>query len=128
LRANPLAAINCVALAIGRFSSLTEMLMYALDKVLDVVQTEAGCVYLLDDESEELTLAVQRGLSQALVDEIRRMRLGEGLSGRVALTGDPILIRNLKDDPRLLSQPPVTKVCADSHRCRCDRISRPTAR
>jgi PAS domain S-box-containing protein len=104
LRANPLAAINCVALAIGRFSSLTEMLMYALDKVLDVVQTEAGCVYLLDDESEELTLAVQRGLSQALVDEIRRMRLGEGLSGRVALTGDPILIRNLKDDPRLLSQ------------------------
>jgi two-component system, sporulation sensor kinase E len=104
LRTNPLAAINCVAVAIGRFSSLTEMLTYALDKVLDVVQTEAGCVYLLDEEGKELSLAVHRGLPATLLHDISQMRLGEGLSGRVALTAEPIVIRNLKDDPRLIHQ------------------------
>ncbi len=80
------------------------MLAYALGKVLDVLQTESGCVYLLDEEGEELTLVVHQGLPDALMQDIRRMRLGQGLSGRVALTGEPIVIRNLKDDPRLIHQ------------------------
>ncbi len=101
MRTEPLAAINSVALAIGRFASLDEMLDYALAKVLEVVQTEAGSVYLLDELRGELTLVVSRGLSEAVVRDFDRLRLGEGLSGRVAETGVPIVIRSLKDDPRL---------------------------
>ena len=104
MRSNPLAAINSVAVAIGRFSSLQEMLEYALDRVLDVVQTEAGGVYLLSEDREELNLVVHRGLPEALWRAIDHLKLGEGLSGRVALTGEPIVIRNLKDDSRLMHQ------------------------
>jgi two-component system, sporulation sensor kinase E len=99
--ANPLSAINSVAVAIGSFSSLDEMLNYALGKVLEVVQTEAGSVYLLDEARSELVLAVHRGLSPAVSRDFDRLKLGEGLSGRVALTSEPIVLRNLKDDPRL---------------------------
>jgi len=102
VRPNPLAAINSVAVAIGRFANLQDMLEYALDRVLEVVRTEAGGVYLLDEERQELSLVVHRGLPQALLNDISHMKLGEGLSGRVALTGEPIVIRNLKDDPRLV--------------------------
>ncbi len=98
---NPLAAINSVALAIGRFSSLDEMLDHALCKVLEVVQTEAGGLYLLDEERGELSLAVHHGLSERAWRDFDHLRLGEGLSGRVALTGEPIVVRTLKDDPRL---------------------------
>jgi PAS domain S-box-containing protein len=101
MRTEPLAAINSVALAIGRFGSVPEMLDYALAKVLEVVQTEAGSVYLLDEARGELTLAVSRGLSEPVRRDFDRLRLGEGLSGRVAETGVPIVIRSLKDDPRL---------------------------
>jgi PAS domain S-box-containing protein len=101
MRTEPLAAINSVALAIGRFGSVLEMLDYALEKVLEVVQTEAGSVYLLDDARGELTLTVSRGLSEFVRRDFDRLRLGEGLSGRVAETGVPIVIRSLKDDPRL---------------------------
>jgi GAF domain-containing protein len=62
--ANPLAAINSVALAVGRFASLDEMLDYALRKVLEVVQTEAGGIYLLDEAEGRLKLAVHLGLSE----------------------------------------------------------------
>ncbi len=101
MRTNPLAAINSVALAIGHFSSLHEMLDYALAKVLEVVETEAGSVYLLDEARGELSLVVHRGLSAAAWLDFDHLKLGEGLSGRVALEGSPIVVRNLKDDPRL---------------------------
>lgn len=101
MRTEPLAAINSVALGIGRFATLDEMLDYALRKVLEVVQTEAGSVYLLDEERGELTLAVSHGLSQDAQRDFDRLKLGEGLSGRVAQDGTPIVIRSLKDDPRL---------------------------
>ena len=104
MRSDPLSAINSVAVAIGRFASLHEMLEYALDRVLEVVDTEAGGVYLLDEQREELTLVVHRGLPDALIDDIRTVKLGAGLSGRVALTGEPIILRNLRDDPRLIHQ------------------------
>jgi PAS domain S-box-containing protein len=101
MRTEPLAAINSVALAIGRFATLDAMLEHALGKVLEVVQTEAGSVYLLDEEHSELTLAVSSGLSEAARRDFDRLKLGEGLSGRVASDGVPIVLRSLKDDPRL---------------------------
>ena len=99
--ANPLAAINSVALAIGRFSSLDEMLDYALRKVLEVLETDAGGLYLLDEAEGSLTLVVHHGLSERAWRDFDHLPLGEGLSGRVAETGEPIVVSHLKDDPRL---------------------------
>jgi PAS domain S-box-containing protein len=99
--ANPLSAINSVALAIGRFASIEEMLDYALGKVLEVVRTEAGGVYLVDEVAGELSLVVHRGLSEEAWHDFDHLGLGEGLSGRVAVDGVPIVLRSLKDDPRL---------------------------
>jgi two-component system, sporulation sensor kinase E len=99
--ANPLAAINSVALAVGRFASLDEMLDYALRKVLEVVQTEAGGIYLLDEAEGRLKLTVHLGLSERAWRDFDDLPLGEGLSGRVAASGEPIVVRHLKDDPRL---------------------------
>jgi PAS domain S-box-containing protein len=101
MRTEPLAAINSVALAVGRFATLDAMLEHALGKVLEVVQTEAGSVYILDEERSELTLAVSSGLSEDARRDFDRLKLGEGLSGRVAAEGVPIVVRSLKDDPRL---------------------------
>lgn len=101
MRTEPLAAINSVALAIGRFGTLDEMLEYALRKVLEVVQTEAGSVYLLDEDRGYLSLAVSHGLSAEAQRDFDQLNLGEGLSGRVALENVPIVLRSLKDDPRL---------------------------
>lgn len=101
MRTEPLAAINSVALAIGRFATLDAMLEHALLKVLEVVQTDAGGIYLLDEAHEELHLVVHQGMSEAVWRDFDRLKLGEGLSGRVAQDGQPIVVRNLADDPRL---------------------------
>lgn len=100
-RTEPLAALSAVALSVGRFATIHEMLEHALEKVLEVVRTDAGGVYLLDEEHGQLDLIVHRGLSEETWRGFDRLRLGEGLSGRVALDGTPIVIQHLKDDPRL---------------------------
>jgi signal transduction protein with GAF and PtsI domain len=82
IRTEPLAAINSVALAIRRFAMLGEMLEYALQKVGEVVQTEAVSVYRLDEDHGELTLGVAHGLSRHAREDFDRLKLGEGLSGR----------------------------------------------
>jgi PAS domain S-box-containing protein len=101
MRTEHLAAINSVALAIGTFDSINEMLEYALAKVLEVVEAEAAGVYLLDEERQRLTFAVHRGLSAEASHDFDGLPLGEGLSGVVALEGVPMVVRNLKDHPRL---------------------------
>jgi len=77
------------------------MLVYALDRVLEVVGTEAGSVYLLDESRTHLDLVVSKGLPKQVFDDFDHLRLGEGLSGHVALTGESVLVDNLADDPRL---------------------------
>lgn len=101
MRMEPLAAINSLALAIGRFDSLHEMLKCALANVLEVVEADAAGVYLLDEERGHLTFAAQQGLSDEATLDFDALPVGEGLSGRVALDGLPIVIRNLKDHPSL---------------------------
>lgn len=101
IRTEPLAAINSVALSIGTFSTLKETLEHALAKVLEVVPAEAAGIYLLDEERGRLTFAVHRGLSQEASDDFDGLMLGEGLSGRVALEGVTMVVRNLADHPDL---------------------------
>jgi PAS domain S-box-containing protein len=101
MRTEPLAAINSLALAIGSFDSLQGMLQYALAKVLEVVEADAAGVYLLDEERGHLTFAAQQGLSDEATHDFDALPVGEGLSGRVALEGIPMVLRNLQDHPRL---------------------------
>lgn len=101
MRTEPLAAINSLALAIGSFDSLHEMLKYALAKVLEVVDADAAGVYLLDEERGHLTFAAHQGLSDEATHDFDALPVGEGLSGRVALEGVPMVLRNLQDHPRL---------------------------
>src|SRR5215831_19044606 len=101
LQSDALAAVNSVAVSLDQFETVHEMLVYALDRVLEVVGTEAGSVYLLDESRTQLDLVISKGLPQRVFDDFDHLKLGEGLSGQVALTGESVLVDNLADDPRL---------------------------
>jgi PAS domain S-box-containing protein len=101
LQGEALAAVNSFAVSLDQFETLHDMLSYALDRVLDVVGTEAGSVYMLNDAGDELDLVISKGLPKQVFDDFDHLKLGEGLSGKVALTGESVLLDNLADDPRL---------------------------
>jgi GAF domain-containing protein len=100
-RAKELAALSAIAATVGESLDLDEVLNEALDKTLQVMEVDAGGIYLLDDEAGVLTIAVQRGLSPQFVAKIDRLTVGEGFSGRVAQSVQPLVVGNLSTDPRL---------------------------
>ena len=94
-------ALNHVALSLLSFSRLEDLLQEALERVMEVMETEAGAVHLLDEETRELRLIAQTGLPKAVVADADRIRLGEGLPGWVAQTGEAVIVDDLSTDARV---------------------------
>jgi signal transduction histidine kinase/HAMP domain-containing protein len=100
-RTKEFAALNAIAAVVSRSLDLQEILDDALDKTLEVMQIEAGGIYLLDEEADVLTIATQRGFRAHLVPEIDGLKVGEGFSGRVVQSGQPLVVKDISEDPRL---------------------------
>ena len=100
-RTNELATLSAIAAVISRSLDLEDILNDALDKTLQVMEAETGAIYLLDNEAGMLNVATQRGFSPQMLVEIDRLKLGEGFSGRVAQSGQPLVVKDVSHDPRL---------------------------
>ena len=100
-RTTELATLSAIAAVVSRSLDLDEILSNALDKSLQVMKVETGAIYLLDDETDILSVVAQRGFNPQFVAGIDKLRVGEGFSGRVAQSGQPLVVRNVSSDPRL---------------------------
>ena len=77
------------------------LLRSAIDMVVDVIKVEVVLIFTLDEGAGELVLVAQEGLSNESARALDRMRIGEGFNGRVAATGEPLVVRDVTQDPRL---------------------------
>jgi signal transduction histidine kinase len=96
-----LKAINAVAAIVTKSLELEQVLNDALDKTLEVMGLEAGLIFFLDQETQELILTAYRGMSKESVAELDRLKLGEGFCGQVAQSGELTVISDSSNDPRL---------------------------
>jgi signal transduction histidine kinase len=100
-RARHLAALNAVATVTSQSWHLQETLDGALAKTLEVTGLEAGGIYLLKDDGQTLTIGAHRGLDESIVRAIDDLKAGEGFSGRVIQTGEPLIVPDVAADTRL---------------------------
>jgi len=96
-----LRAINAVTAIVTGSLELEQILSDALDKVLEVMGLEVGLIFFLDQQTQELILAAYRGVSRESAADLDRLRLGEGFCGRVAQSGELMLVPDSSQDPRL---------------------------
>ena len=69
-----------------------EVLTKVLDNAIQLLQAGAGSLMLLDREKKILEIEVAHGLPEKVIRETR-IPLGEGISGKVALEGQPRLLK-----------------------------------
>jgi nitrate/nitrite-specific signal transduction histidine kinase/PAS domain-containing protein len=100
-RTKELAALNAIAAVVNQSLDLEAILNDALDKTLQVMEVEAGGIYLLGEGAGVLTIAVHRGVSPQFVAGADELKVGEGFSGHVARSGEPLVVRDVSTDPRL---------------------------
>ena len=78
-----------------------------MTKVLDILHEkmamERGTLCLLDKGTSEIIIEVARGLS-GQEKERGRYKLGEGVTGRVVAAGEPIIVKNVGEEPLFLNR------------------------
>ncbi len=76
-----------------------EVRSLAMHAATQVVDAETGSLLLLDSDTNELYFDVALGEKGEVVRQIR-LKVGEGIAGHVAHTGQPLLIDDVQNDPR----------------------------
>lgn len=71
----------------------------AIEAATVLMDAEAGSLLLLDEAVGELYFEVALGEKGEGVREYR-LKVGQGIAGYVAQTGQPLIINNVQDDPR----------------------------
>jgi len=79
---------------------LPRLLDLIVTTAMEVTNAERGSVMLLDQEEKILTIQAAKGIPENVIRSTR-LPLGEGIAGRVALTGQPLLLRHSDDRPDL---------------------------
>ena len=94
-------ALNSISATAVQSLNLQEVLDNSLERIARAMRAQVAWVYLLDEERQELRFAGHYGLSEKLLHSADRLKVGEGLSGRVVESGEPIVLESLSRDPRL---------------------------
>jgi PAS domain S-box-containing protein len=98
---NTLASLNRIASTVSESLDLHNILNHAIDNIMDLTQADVAWIFLLDEEKAELSLATYRGADEELAREVDRLKIGEGFNGRVAESGEPLIVEDASRDPRL---------------------------
>jgi PAS domain S-box-containing protein len=96
-----LTSLNQIASTVSESLDLNHVLNQSIDNVVNVTQADIAFIYLLDEETGELSLAAHRGTTEELAKGVDRLKIGEGFNGRVAESGKPLIVEDASRDPRL---------------------------
>jgi len=93
-----LVALSRVSAAISGLHELDAILGIGLDNVLNIMNGTVGGIMLLDEPGQTLSYRVYHGLSDKYAGEMR-LKLGEGIAGKVAQSGRAVLLEDISSEP-----------------------------
>jgi len=101
-----LSLLYDIGKAMNFISDLKKLLQFILNQAIDITAAEKGSIMLYDPETNRLNIRVLAGLEdtdyQEKVNcneiECRSFRPGEGIAGQVFLSGNPMIVNNIRED------------------------------
>ena len=93
-RAAEFSALYETSLEINSQPDLPALLNTIVERTARLLDVPMGGLYLVEEDGTSLRLAVSYGLPQAYIG--LRVQSGEGVAGRVALSGQPLVVENYR--------------------------------
>lgn len=84
---------------LSRYLRLDQVLQTLVDTAVDILHADKGALMMWDHQHEKLTLRFHRGFHPEMVGQMS-LAPGEGVAGRVAVTGFPAIVADTATDPR----------------------------
>ncbi|HTL46604.1 MAG TPA: sensor domain-containing diguanylate cyclase [Verrucomicrobiae bacterium] len=104
-----LSVLYDVSKALNFTNNFRNTLLLILDKSRNAVKAQKGSIMLLNKETNELELMVARGIDELTDKKLNaaeiattKIKVGEGVAGKVAKTKKTIVLDNTKEDERFL--------------------------
>jgi diguanylate cyclase (GGDEF)-like protein len=78
---------------------LQKILQTIMEKISDLLQPDTWSLLMLDEKTQELYFEIAIGSGADKLKDIR-LKIGEGIAGWVAQTGEPVLVEDVRRDAR----------------------------
>ncbi|MFW5909080.1 MAG: GAF domain-containing protein, partial [Desulfosalsimonas sp.] len=92
-----------ISRAINRHSDLKKALYTVLDILSANMNMSRGMITILNPLSNEISIEVAHGISRSAMQK-GVYKLGEGVTGRVIQTGEPVTIPKISESPQFLDR------------------------
>jgi len=70
--------------------------------MMEMIDVKSAGIYLLDEKNNDLVYVAHRGFSKIFLKGMKRLKIGEGVTGKVALSGESIFIEDYPSHPEAL--------------------------
>ena len=100
------SAIEAITELISQSESLGQILKFSVAKLSQVLPVSCCWIQLVDEADGKLTLAAQQGFTPEMAQEMAQLKLGQSLTGLVALHGKAITTADIAADPRYTLKTP----------------------
>ncbi len=91
-RNQELSVLHTIDRAINQTLDLDQILNVAVDKTMEILDADAGGIYLLQEDGKTMLLAAHRGASDEFVKNVETIQFGEGISGQAAVERKPVIM------------------------------------
>jgi len=95
--------LNEISQTVNQAADLHEILNSSLNKITELIGVRSAGFYLLDEKGENLVFTAQRNFSRKFMDGMKRLKLDEGITGKVTLTGEPMFVEDYPSHPQAIS-------------------------
>lgn len=98
-----LSLFHEIGKALASTIDLQKILQTVMEKISDVLQPDTWSLLMIDEATSELYFEIAIGAGADKLKDVR-LKMGEGIAGWVAQNGEPVLIEDVKRDPRFAAR------------------------
>ncbi|MDA8433358.1 MAG: PAS domain S-box protein [Nitrospiraceae bacterium] len=96
-----LVALNSISGILSKSLRADEIFSKVLDRMVEMLRMDGGGIFFIDEAKKEMICHYHRGISDEFVKMMGRIRLGEDIPGKVAVTGQVVTTSDLSKDQRI---------------------------
>jgi len=98
-----LSLFHEIGKALASTLDLQKILQTVMEKISDLLQPDTWSLLMLDEAGQELHFEIAIGAGADKLKDVR-LKVGEGIAGWVAQHGEPVLVEDVKRDPRFTAR------------------------